>query len=77
MQSGTWIGLAALAAMCAGGCATAPNPDVAQARPAPVFRTGSNIAVRDPNAPTNVQSVRPDDMYRTNMPDQRPRPPIP
>jgi hypothetical protein len=44
----------------------------------PVYRTGSNIPVRDPQARSSVLTVRPDDsIQRTNMPSPQPRPPIP
>ena len=41
-------------------CAT-PAPEKAD-YPAPVYRTGSNIPVRDPSAMTNVKTVDPNSL---------------
>jgi hypothetical protein len=69
--------LAILAAASCAGCGSAPEQSAATHRE-PVYRTGSNIPVRDPEARSGVLTVRPDDaMARTNMPDPRPRAPIP
>jgi hypothetical protein len=69
---------AVVAALCA-ACANAPGNETKAAHRDPLYRTGSNIPMRDPDAQSRVLSVRPDDVpVRTNMPDQTPgRPPIP
>jgi type IV pilus biogenesis protein CpaD/CtpE len=72
------IASALVAATLCAGCQSTPEKE-ASAHREPVYRTGSNIPVRDPDAATRVITAKPDDaMPRTNMPDPRPgHPPIP
>jgi hypothetical protein len=51
--------------LCA--CATSPEKDAAE-RELPVYRTGSNIAVKDHTVASPVLSVRPDDVHTTKVP---------
>jgi type IV pilus biogenesis protein CpaD/CtpE len=77
MQLRMPVALAIVAAASCAGCQSAQDKDVAAHRE-PVYRTGSNIPVRDPEARSSVLTVRPDDaMARTNMPSPKPGPPIP
>jgi hypothetical protein len=49
------------------GCATNLDKELAM-RDQPVYRTGSNIAVKDHGVPAPVLSVRPDDLHTTKVP---------
>ncbi|HEY1329038.1 MAG TPA: hypothetical protein VGI14_19025 [Casimicrobiaceae bacterium] len=66
----------ALVALLGAACANAPDRSAAAHRD-PVYRTGSNIPVREDNLPSGVLTVRPDPVYTTNMPDPKPRPIMP
>jgi len=53
------------------GCAMAPD-QTAEAKPEKVYRTGSNIPVRDPSAPSEVKQLKVDD--NPSMRSQLPSP---
>ena len=61
--------LVAALALAAAGCAIAPEQS-AEARPEKIYRTGSNIPVRDPSAPSEVKQVKIDDnpSMHSNLP---------
>ncbi len=54
------LALATLAAALIAGCAT-PTADKDEARAEPIYRTGSNLPVKDPSGTSRVQTVRPDE----------------
>ena len=63
--------LALLCGALLAACAT-PAPDAAEARAEPVYRTGSNLPVKD-GTPSRVISAKPDDTPRIpSMPMPRP-----
>ena len=49
------------------GCAASPDKQLS-VHELPVYRTGSNIAVKDHGVPSPVLSVRPDDVNTTKVP---------
>jgi hypothetical protein len=58
MQMQTTVLVLSLAAVLASGCAATPPADAAAApREEKVYRTGSNIPVRDASAPSATRSV--------------------
>jgi hypothetical protein len=67
MRTFVMLGCALAVALGGAGCSSAPEKD-ASAQPARVYRTGSNIAVRDPESTMGVLTVRPDEVHTTNMP---------
>jgi hypothetical protein len=58
---------AAVLAALLSACATTGGADKADYQP-PVYRTGSNIPVRDPGAASSVQSVDPQSLDRMSRP---------
>ena len=67
MQRIVLLATTALLALGCAGCTTTPEKE-ADARELPVYRPGSNIAVKDHGVPSPVLSVRPDDVQTTKMP---------
>jgi hypothetical protein len=65
MRYATLMAAAVACLLC--GCSTTADEPLA-VRKEPVYRTGSNIAVKDPNAVSGVLSVRPDEVHTTNLP---------
>jgi hypothetical protein len=61
-------GVAATAAWMLCGCSTAPDQEPLTVNKQPVYRTGSNIAVKEGEGQTRVLSVRPDDVNTTKIP---------
>jgi len=61
----------ALSWVVVAGCASAPEQQAAQ-KSEKVYRTGSNLPVRDPSAPSEVKNARVDDTpMRTQLPSPR------
>jgi hypothetical protein len=61
-------GVAATAAFVLCGCSTTPDKEPLTVNKQPVYRTGSNIAVKDGDGQARVLSVRPDDVNTTKIP---------